>query len=59
VFGVDANAKNALVSQEEFITMDCFHRYGTLPRNMIIETWLKIFDLYAYCKLPRHFYMDF
>jgi hypothetical protein len=54
-FGVDANAKNALVSQEEFITMDCFHRYGTLPRNMIIETWLKIFDLYAYCKLPRHF----
>ncbi len=48
-----------MVSQEQFIAVNCFLRYGTLPRLMIIETWIKILDPYGYGKLPRHFYMDF
>ena len=58
-FGVDINSKNAMVSQEQFIAVNCFLRYGTMPRLMIIETWIKILDPYGYGKLPRHFYMDF
>jgi hypothetical protein len=58
-FGVDVNSKNAVMTQEQFIAVNCFLRYGTMPKQMIIETWLKILDPQGYGKISKESYIDF
>ena len=58
-FGVDVNSKNAVITQEQFIAVNCFLRYGTMPKQMIIETWLKMLDPQGYGKISKESYIDF
>ena len=51
-FGVDVNGKNALITQQQYIAVNCFLRYGSMPKQMIIETWIKILDPYSLGRLP-------
>ena len=40
--GVDVNGKHAYISQQQYIGVNCFLRIGSLPKQMIIEIWIKV-----------------
>ena len=40
------NGKHAYISQQQYIGVNCFLRIGSLPKQMIIETWIKVRLLY-------------
>lgn len=40
--GVDVNGKHAYISQQQYIGVNCFLRIGSLPKQMVIETWIKV-----------------
>eukprot|EP00347_Sterkiella_histriomuscorum_P001155 403373116 len=58
-FGVDTASKTATISQRQFIGLNCFLRYQSMPKNVIVRTWIKILDPLGLGKIPRDQYMPF
>ncbi|CDW74465.1 UNKNOWN [Stylonychia lemnae] len=58
-FGVDTESKNATISQRQFIGLNCFLRYQSMPRQVIVKIWIKILDPLGLGKIQKEAYKIF
>jgi hypothetical protein len=52
-FGIDLDDPQAMLYQEQFIRLKCFMEYYTMPKEQIIDIWVKILDPQSLRRIDR------